>query len=349
MTAALKVVSAGLATTVQDAGRFGFQRQGVPVSGALDRVALAAANVVVGNPVGAAALEMLYQGAVVEVMADSVRVAVAGGGATLTVTAPDAETRRLAALESLTLGRGTRVAVSLGGPGIVAYLAVAGGIATPVVLGSRSTYPRAGLGGLRGKALEKGDVVPLGATAAPRGPERRLPLPPLVPPSTVRVVLGPQADYFSDAVIANFLATPWRIRPASDRMGLRLEGPPVRAARGHDIASDGIAGGAIQVPGDGQPIVLLADRQTTGGYPKIATVASADLPAVGRLAPGMTLRFQAVDVAIAEEARRRLEHEIARWPEKLVNIAAGDFDASLLLAANLIDGVVDAHGSSDES
>jgi len=343
VTPALVVLSPGLSTTVQDAGRIGFQRQGVPVSGALDRVALAAANIAVGNEPGTAAVEMLYQGATLEIAARSVRLACCGGALEIRAAG---ETRRVPPLESVTVTRAMTVRVVLAGPGIGAYLAVAGGLATPVVMGSRATYTRAGIGGCEGGPVRAGSRIPLMRDIAPGGPECRLAIPPLALPRHVRVVPGPQDDHFTADAMATFLATNWKIGPAADRMGLRLEGPQLAHARGHDITSDGIAPGAIQVPGDGRPIVLLADRQTTGGYPKIATVASADVPALGRLAPGMDLRFAAVTVAEAEQARRTLDAEIAGWPSRLQ--PAGDIaiDTARLLAANLIDGVMDAHGSS---
>jgi len=348
MTAALTVVGPGLATTVQDAGRIGFQRQGVPVSGALDRLALAAANVVVGNAPGAAALEMLYQGAVLTLSGGTARIAVAGCGAMLDII-DDGGTRRIGSLESVTIGENARVKVAIAGPGIVAYLAVAGGLDLPAVMGSRSTYARARIGGLHGTRLATGDRLPLTRSTAPPTPEATLTLPPFVPPAIARVVPGPQDDYFTSDTIQDFLSTGWRATPASDRMGVRLDGPPLTHARGHDIVSDGIAPGAIQIPGDGRPIVLLADRQTTGGYPKIATVISADVPALGRLAPGMTIRFEVVTIEAAEDARRRLEAEIRQWPERLVQKPAGGIDTALLLTANLIDGMIDAHGSSADT
>jgi biotin-dependent carboxylase-like uncharacterized protein len=343
MTAALRVVVPGLATTIQDTGRSGYQRQGVPVSGALDRVALAAANIVVGNAADAAGVEMLYQGAAFNVVADTVRVAVAGAGAKLAIEDGDGAPKTIDACESVTVRRGALIKVTIPGPGIAAYLAVAGSFDVPPVMGSRSTYARAAIGGIDGRRLTAGDSVSLAAPTAPAGDERRLAIPNLGPPSVARVVAGPQDDHFSRAAWDAFLGATWRVLPMSDRMGLRLDGPTIAAEKGHDIVSDGIAPGAIQVPGDGRPIVLLADRQTTGGYAKIATVISADIPALGRLAPGMAIRFAAVDISEAEAARRKLDAEIARWPTLLVDVASGALDTARLLSANLIDGVVDAH------
>ena len=341
---ALRVVTPGLNTTVQDLGRSGWQRFGVPVSGALDRVALAAANIVVGNEPGAAALECLYQGPLLEVMADSVRLAVAGAGAALEIAeAGDGGVpRRVPACESVTVERGARVRGVIAAPSMSAYLAVAGGIAVPVVMGSRSTLVRAGLGGHRGRALRAGDELPLAQAQAGTRAEMRLPLVDLSPARLVRVVLGPQDDRFTQQALATLTAAAFTVEPASDRMGLRLAGPPLTHTRGPDIISDAIAPGAIQVPGSGQPIIMLADRQTTGGYTKIATVISADLPALGRVGPGAQLRFSAVSVAEAEALRRALDAEIAGWPHRLE--PASHLDPARLYDRNLISGVVDADG-----
>jgi biotin-dependent carboxylase-like uncharacterized protein len=342
VTPSLRVIAPGLSTTVQDAGRVGWQRFGIPVSGALDRVALAAANIVAGNAAGAAALECLYQGPTLEVEAGSARIAVAGFGATLEVADGNGEfVRRMAALESVTVKRGARAKVVIQGPGVSAYLAVEGGIAVPELLGSRSTCARARLGGFEGRALISGDAVPLAALTAAARDERRLPDLELGPVDRLRVVLGPQDDHFTAKAIRALLNDTFKIAPISDRMGLRLTGPRLEHAKGFDIVSDGTVAGAIQVPGDGQPIILLADRQTTGGYPKIATVISADLPALGRAGPGAELRFRAVSVAEAEAARRALDAMIALWPQRLEAVR-GAIDAQRLLDQNLISGVTDA-------
>ncbi len=305
MRASLRVINPGLSTTVQDRGRPGYQRQGIPVSGALDAEALAAANVVVGNAPGTAGLECLYQGPLLEVEAQSVRVAVAGAGAALDVTLPgETAKRRVPMLQSVSVSRGARVQVVVSGSGVSSYLALTGGIDVPPVLGSCSTYVRALLGGLKGRALRAGDLVPLKRDTAPDGPEMQLNGVAFPLPRLVRVVLGPQDDHFTAESLQTFLAGTYAVSPASDRMGLRLTGAKLIHTHGYNIVSDGIAPGSIQVPGDGLPIVLLADRQTTGGYPKIATVASADLAALGRVGPGAEVRFTAVSVAAAEDARR---------------------------------------------
>ncbi len=339
----LVVVRPGLSTTVQDCGRPGWQRFGVPVSGALDRVALAAANIVVGNASSEAALECLYQGCELEVAAESARFAVAGGVAFLDVVDADGGSRpRVAGLQSVTAHRGERVRVVIAGPSISAYLAVEGGFALPEVLGSRSTYVRAALGGVGGRALQVGDVVPLVRAGASRRGEARLPGIDLTPAALVRVVAGPQDDLFCDDALSALTARPYGVGPASDRMGLRLSGEKLAHRDGADIVSDGIAPGAIQVPGDGLPIVMLADRQTTGGYAKIATVISADLPGLGRVGPGAEVRFVSVGLDEAEDVARALAAEIASWRARIEEVQPACMAMPRLIGVNLISGVIDA-------
>jgi biotin-dependent carboxylase-like uncharacterized protein len=334
MTATLRVIVPGLATTVQDTGRRGFQRLGIPVSGALDAEALALANRTVGNTPDAAALECLYQGPTLVVVADRVRVAVAGPGAALDVEI-DGQRRRVPSAQSVTLPPGATVRVVLLAPAISAVLAVSGGFAVPLVMGSRSTYARAKIGGFDGRILRAGDLLPVGA-AALDGPDQRADAS-LPYPAVIRVVLGPQDDYFSDDAITAFVSTPYTITAASDRMGHRLCGAKLSGPKGYNITSDSVPPGAIQVPGDGQPIILLADRQTTGGYPKIATVISADIPAVGRVGPGAVLRFQSVTINVAEAAARATAQAQAKW--RFLPVGDG-LDEARLYDANLISGVV---------
>ena len=191
------------------------------------------------------------------------------------------------------------------------YLAIEGGFDLEPILGSLSTYVRAGLGGFNGGRLAQGDELPLRQDSVPERTEVRLAKwPDLAPRERLRVVLGPQLGDFKEDSVETFLNAAYRVSPQADRMGFRLDGPPLSHARDFNIVSDGIATGAIQVPGSCQPIVLLADRQTTGGYPKIATIISADLPAAGRLKPGDPVRFIAVEVKQAEAIRRKDEEEI---------------------------------------
>jgi allophanate hydrolase subunit 2 len=191
--------------------------------------------------------------------------------------------------------------------------------------------------------LREGDLLPLINTQAGERTDVQIENFPLAPPTEpVRVVLGPQDDYFTEDALATFLSVEYIVTREADRMGLRLDGPKLAHSKGANIVSDGIAPGAIQVPGNGLPIVLLADRQSAGGYPKIATVISADIPALGRVAPGQKLRFKAVTVEEAQHVRRQLEAEIAGLRHRLVPARVAEADLAVLLSVNLVSGVVDA-------
>ena len=292
---------AGPLTTVQDLGRPGHLRVGIPASGPVDAEAFVLANRLVGNGDGAAALECTLMGPRIE-FTDARTVAVTGAEMALTLNGAP-----VPCWESLRVKGGDVLKLGAAKTGVRAYLAIGGGIDTPAVLGSRATYLRGRLGG---RALAKGDRLPLGpATAASVGRVRSERRPDYSTEPEVQVVLGPQDDRFTTRGIAAFLEGPYAMTPQSDRMGARLRGPVIEHARGHDIISDGVPLGGIQVVGDGQPIVLLVDRQSTGGYTKIATVCSFDIGRVGQLKPGQRLRFRRVDPAQAHgelKARREL-------------------------------------------
>ena len=301
-----EVLAPGLLTTVQDVGRPGYQRFGVPRGGALDAFALAAANALVGNPPDAAGLEVTLVGPVLRVAAEGL---VACTGADLGFTI-DGEPAALWQAHRVRPGQVLRFAGRRSG--CRAYVAVAGGIAVPPVMGSRSTDIRARIGGVAGRALARGDHLPVGPLPADWRERAGLSLPPALRrhglPQPARVVLGPQDDRFLPVAFERLLGAPYRVSAQSDRMGYRLTGPRLVHRDGADIVSEGNAPGSIQVPGNGQPIVLLADRQTTGGYAKIATVVSADLDFLAQAAPGDRITFRAVDVATAHRLRReRLE------------------------------------------
>jgi biotin-dependent carboxylase-like uncharacterized protein len=345
MTAALRVLSPGLMTTVQDLGRVGYQHLGVPVSGALDPVSLRAANLLVSNPPETAVLEIAYQGPALAVEADSVRIALAGGSAPVEIVSQDGDggSERLGPLQSVRLRRGQVVRIGALAGSAVLYLAVEGGFDIAPVLGSRSTYTRAAIGGFQGRALRAGDAIPLSLRDVPEREEQMLPSLDLAPRKRFRIILGPQDDYFTQTGIATLTGATYTVTPATDRMGMRLDGPQLEHAKGYNIVSDGIAPGSIQVPGNGLPIVLLADRQTTGGYPKIATVISADLPALGRLVPGAKVAFEAVGIETAEAAARQLAAELATMPERIVPASREPMvDEEKLMGENLVSGMVDA-------
>jgi antagonist of KipI len=290
---------------VQDLGRPGYLRVGIPASGPVDEGAFVLANRLVGNADGAAGLECTLIGPRVE-FTDERRVAVTGADMAAVLNgaeAPRWQAFRVKAGDVLKLGPAKS--------GVRAYLAVSGGIDTPPALGSRATYPRGRLGGLGGRALKKGDDLPLGPARAGRlGRVRAGALFEYASEPEIRVVLGPQEHRFTARGIAAFLEGPYEMLPQSDRMGARLRGPIIEHTRGHDIISDGVPLGGIQVVGDGQPIVLLVDRQSTGGYTKIATVCSFEIGRVGQVRPGQRLRFRGVTVAEAHAGRRAWQAEL---------------------------------------
>ncbi len=300
----------GPLTTVQDAGRAGYLRVGIPASGPMDREAFVLANRLAGNADGAAALECTLIGPRIE-FADQRTVAVTG--AECPVTLNGAEAPRW---QSFSVAAGDLLRVGPAQSGVRAYVAVSGGIATPPALGSRATYVRGALGGLDGRALRRGDRLPLGPAGA-SGAARVKPgaVPSYGGEAELRLVLGPQDDRFTARGVAALLEGPYEMLPQSDRMGARFRGPVIEHARGHDIISDGIPLGGVQVTGDGQPIVLLVDRQSTGGYTKIATVCSFDIGRLAQVKPGQRVRFRAVTIeqahAALRSARSRLDAAIA--------------------------------------
>jgi biotin-dependent carboxylase-like uncharacterized protein len=300
----IRILEPGPLTTVQDAGRPGQLRYGIPPSGPVDRHAFVIANRLVGNEDGAAALECTLIGPRFEVQT---ACAIAATGAGMPLTVNGAEHSAWATVE---VKAGDVVKLGPARAGVRGYLAVSGGIDVPAVLGSRATYVRGRLGGMEGRALKREDVLRLGPAPATRKRLRAVPeaISELAHEPEIRVVLGPQAERFTEEGIAALLGGPYEMLPQSDRMGARLKGPRMRHAHGHDIISDGIPLGGIQVPGDGQPIVLLVDRQSTGGYTKVATVCSFDIARVGQVKPGQRLRFRAIDLA---DAHRLLRDELA--------------------------------------
>jgi biotin-dependent carboxylase-like uncharacterized protein len=348
MNPSLRVISPGLLTTVQDLGRPGYQHLGIPVSGALDPVSLRAANALVGNAPGTAALEVAYVGPTLAVEADDVRMSFVGAKAVIEILGNETDSAGtlFGTMESIHLLRGNIVRIGTLREATMLYVAVEGGFDIAPVLGSVSTYIRGGFGGWQGRVLKMGDRLPLVQNVAVQREEFRFDGLDLGVPERFRVIVGPQSDYFSEYALASFFDSEYTVGAGSDRMGMRLEGRKIDHARGYNITSDATAPGSIQVPGNGKPIVLLADRQTTGGYPKIATVISADLPALGRLPIGAKVSFAPVTIEAAVVARRELFAEIEAINDKIVPLVPAHTDVALrLLDSNLISGVVDAQGS----
>lgn len=278
----------GLFSLIQDEGRFGQQAYGMPVAGVMDRYAYRVANLLVGNESGAAVIEMTAAGG---------SFAFPQGGFAAICGADMG-----AILNGIPVSNWSCFTVPAGGElvfgfvknGCRAYLAVQGGIAVPLVLGSRSTYTRAGIGGFNGRALQAGDVLPIGLS------NRQLPIEAALPTQYIpcdqteiclRVLLGPQDDYFTKTGIETLFSATYIVAEEADRMGYRLEGPPIEHRGGADIVSDALCPGAIQVPGHGRPIVMLADRATTGGYAKIGAVIGPDLRLLAQAKPGDRVSF----------------------------------------------------------
>ncbi len=309
---ALDVLEAGLLTTVQDAGRYGYQRYGVPTAGAMDPLALRAANMLVGNRSDAAALEITLRGPTLRTTADCL-IAVAGADLSLRVNGWD-----MPPWTAVLVRRGWLIEFGPRRTGCRPVLAISGGIDIPAVLGSRSTYLPGRFGGIEGRALQPGDVLPVGPPAVDifRAAGRSIPaaiLPPYSDTPTLRVVLGPQDDCFAATGLATFLCSAYQVGSASDRMGYRLQGPIIAHGGPAEIVSDGIPCGAVQVPADGQPIVMMADRQTVGGYPKIATVIGADIPLLAQCLPGQSVvRFLPVGVPEAHTCQREMAGALAK-------------------------------------
>ncbi len=288
-------------STVQDFGRVGWRRYGVTGAGAMDLESHAVANALVGNPVEAATVEFAHGGGEWTISGAPARIAVAGGSFTASI-----DGRAVPTMSSALLRPGARLAIGGARDAVWGYLAVSGGIQVQRELGSRATYVRAGIGGHEGRKIEAGDALALQHLPLD-GPERTFDRPidgSNDPARPIRVVLGPQDNYFTDESVVLFLTSHYQVTWQADRMGYRLEGPPLEHSRGFNIVSDAILPGSIQVPGNGRPIVLLRDAQTTGGYPKVATIISPDLGRFAQLRPLSRMRFAAVTLDAAQLLRR---------------------------------------------
>lgn len=309
-------------TTVQDLGRCGYMASGFQQSGAMDRFAAEAANLLVDNSERDGVLEMTMLGVKVYFDEDNV-IAITGAEFTPTVT--DFETGEVTELpmnRAIRIKKGDVLDCGSAKSGLRGYLAVAGGFDIAPVMGSMSTNLKCKTGGFEGRKLRVGDVIPL---RHPQGwlfsmvgrvyePEKRAD-----GTVTIHVIPGPQDDYFSDKGKNTFYSEVYSVTADSDRMGIKLDGAPVESIDGVDIISDGIVAGSVQIPSAGKPIIMMADRQTTGGYAKIATVITSDLPLLAQLRPGGTLRFKKVDLQYAvkrikadKKALKKLQTNILR-------------------------------------
>jgi antagonist of KipI len=305
----LLVEAPGFFTTVQDLGRDGFGPMGVSASGAADAISLRIGNLLVGNPEGSAALEMTLIGGAFTFEQDAV---IAATGADF---GPSLDGVALPMWTSIEIREGQTVKFGPSRSGARAYLCVQGGIAVELFLGSASTHVLSGLGGFEGRALRKGDRLEVGA-ANSFFRKRSLSvkaLESLGPRKVIRVTDGPQSDWFAESSWKTFCGNLFRVSEQSNRMGIRLEGPPISPDTSREMITEGVSLGAIQVPPSGQPIILFVEQQTTGGYLKIANVISADLHSVGQLRPRDEIRFERIEMG---EARALLIQQEALLASK---------------------------------
>lgn len=340
---ALEVIEAGLAVTIQDNGRLGYRHIGVPIAGVLDSELMCAANHLLGNHHDDAVLEICLSGPVLQanIQATGIRLSIVGSITAELITNQGHHVKGLA-WQTVTLKAGDRIKLSLVTQG-TGYVGISGGFQVPCPMNSRSTYARAQIGGIEGRALRVGDYLPChGFDGNLREETYAQAVWPSQEPGPIRVLLGPQDDYFSQQAIAKFVSTPYQVTRDWDRMALRLAGEPLsHSALGSEIISDGVVPGAIQVPANGQPIILMADCQTTGGYPKIATVIRADLPRLAHVRAGDNLFFQPIDHKGAEMARQARRALINHWCQSVTTRPLPNcFDEATLLTENLISGAI---------
>ncbi|MEP9367638.1 biotin-dependent carboxyltransferase family protein [Xanthobacter sp. VNH20] len=333
MTAGVEILATAGGATLQDGGRRGYLRYGVHVAGPMDRAAFAMANAAAGAVPGAAAIEISIGGLELTPRGRAVRLAIAGGD----FIVRHGE-RQLSAGCRLTVQPGERLSVKAGTAGMWCYLAFCDRLDLPQALGAHATHARTGIGGLAGRGLRAGDFLPLAPSPAEGPADGAFAIADPAAGAPIRVMLGPQDDFFAPDQIAAFFAAEWTVSPKCDRMAYFLNGPKLAHLKGFNIISDGIAMGAIQVPGNGLPIVLMADCQPTGGYPKIANVITADLGRFAQMRPGTRFRFQAVAWEAARAAKRRLLDAMAGIELRAL-ARAPDLSSERLLGLNLVGGV----------
>lgn len=300
----MTILTPGALTTVQDEGRFGYMNTGFSPGGAMDLGSMYLANLLVGNEKGEGVLEMTLSGITATFSCDSV-IAVTGAD-----MSPLVNGKSVPMNESIPVKKGDEIRLGFASDGLRTYLAVAGGFDLPLVMGSLSTNLKCTLGGFHGRKLQAGDALPLKRSISELDLRRYAPGKGSSDALSIHVMLGPQDDYFTDGGKHSFFTEEYTVSPKSDRMGIRLEGVAVESHSGVDIISDGIAFGSVQIPAAGTPIVMMADRQTTGGYAKIATVISSDLGLLAQAKPGTRIRFHCVT---AKMALLRKKAELLKW------------------------------------
>lgn len=303
----IKILNPGLLTTVQDIGRWGYQRYGMSVAGAMDHFSTRVANLLVGNNENEGVLEATLMSPQIEFKCDVV----------ISITGADMKAKingeRVPMWTSLLVRADDKLSFSSASTGIRSYIAFSGGIDVDEIMNSKSTFLKGKIGGFEGRKLAKGDILPLKNNIIPDSGSY-LPVkfnPEYKNQDIIRVVLGPQDDHFTQEAIHTFLNSEYKITSEADRMGYRLDGPKIEHIDGADIISDGIVFGSIQVPGHGSPIIMMADRQTTGGYTKIGTVISPDLNKLAQMKPGGKMNFKKVSIDEAQRIYKEYEKKIS--------------------------------------
>ncbi|OUO76474.1 KipI antagonist [Blautia sp. An249] len=310
----ISVENGGILTTVQDEGRFGYQAYGVSTSGAMDSHAFHIANLLVGNKMTEGALEMTFMGPTLTFTCDNI-IAVTGGD-----LMPMLDGQPMPMYQAVLVRKGQKLQFGGARNGCRGYIAFAGGLEIPEVMGSKSTLLRNNLGGVKGRKLEKGDTIAFTAPKTELSNMENRKVPADIYPAdevVLRVVLGPQDDEFTERGIRSFFWNSGVITDEFDRMGCRIEREPIEHKGDGNINTDGISLGSIQVPANGKPIIMLADRQSTGGYAKIGTVISVDLPKIAQSRPGQKVRFIQVSLELAQSLYIRERNKMLELDEKL--------------------------------
>lgn len=296
------VKEAGPLTTIQDEGRYGYQKYGMPTAGAMDQFSYQVSNYLVGNNTEEAVIEFTFKGPTLEFTEDTI-IAITGANA-----APELNGLPVPMWRTIYVNRGSMLTFNNLKKGFRGYISFKGGIDVEKIMGSKSTYLRGELGGLKGRKLQIGDEIPLYA-GVDKKEYKELFFPKKYIPNfskeTLRVILGPQKEKFTHKGISGFLGSKYKITGQADRMGYRLKGSKIEHKGSADIISDGIPRGAVQVPGHGQPIIMLADRQTTGGYAKIAVVVSVDIDLIAQKKPGDEVKFKEIDLKSAHKLMKK--------------------------------------------
>ena len=302
----IKIIKGGFLTTIQDKGRWGYQKFGMPVAGAMDDFSMRVANILVDNDEYSAVLESTLLGPTIEFLCEDI-IGITGANMN-----PQINGKPVLMWTSIFVSKGDILSFKGATSGLRTYISSSKGFQVPLVNNSKSTYVKSGIGGYKGRKLLDGDMVPLGNRILSQYGSYINPkdIPQFKKEANIRVVMGPQDDYFPQDSIETFLNNPYKITTESDRMGYRLEGLAIKHKKSPDIISDGIVFGSIQVPGQGQPIILMADRQTAGGYTKIGTVISPDLPTLAQMGPGSLIYFKKVEIDEAHRIYREYEEKI---------------------------------------